>query len=235
MKSVLFLMVICSVSLAVEREFTTQPQALFTAEHENTHDMNSVFRNAESSIFPINAVYAYPKTVFIVREPNFRLSDVANKIPGSMRGISYNTYLLSQQTWWQNEPLNVLDEWYAYTNGTIYYKETNQMNSAGFSLSHAMEMTNYSIVLLAMAKEDVKYDCTTLTKCIQFNSRRLANLYVRARRDGWVRMESHNALRSIQTEDDTVWVRRFCIRHFGKRWSKDDLGIEQVDRKILRR
>ena len=79
--------------------------------HETTHGINSVLRNKHSKINTIfktateyrpvygggsvNAFYVLKNRYIVIKEPNVKISDIAENIPESLRGRSYDLYLIN--------------------------------------------------------------------------------------------------------------------------------------------
>ncbi len=82
--------------------------------HEGTHGINAQLRNE----FHCPGFYILDnRAVLLKEEPRTTLTQVAKRVPVSLRGDVYNLYLLQSRQWWENEPSYVFDEFVAYTNG----------------------------------------------------------------------------------------------------------------------
>lgn len=87
--------------------------------HELTHQVNSDIRCKTKA--NDNAFYILDGHYFILLEPKVTLKQVAAAVPKAERGTFYKVYLIEMRRWWNNEPLFVLDEMTAYTNGLLYH------------------------------------------------------------------------------------------------------------------
>lgn len=88
-----------------------------TLGHETTHGINAYIRNHLNQTGKnANGFYVLQNRAVVVVEPNIKKSSVANYVPPSLRGWSYDTYIVGQ-TEWDDTPLYLFDEWDAYVNG----------------------------------------------------------------------------------------------------------------------
>jgi len=118
---------------------------LITWAHEGTHGINSNIRNGYSRY---GVAYVLHNTAFVSPEPDFKLSVVADAVPLHLRGISYNLYLISQQRYWNDQPLYILDELSAYLNGTkVGVEQHVRQRRIEFSFSKTLEFFGYSLIL----------------------------------------------------------------------------------------
>ena len=53
----------------------------------------------------------FNKSIAFKKEPNIKLSQIANLIPKNMQKSRYNLYFIEQTRYWENNPLYVFDEW----------------------------------------------------------------------------------------------------------------------------
>lgn len=87
--------------------------------HETTHGINSHLRNTGAynpSGRKVNGFYVGDDKAIVLPEPPIRKSEVAPYIPQSLRGGRFGQYVTGQRAF-ENEPLYLMDEWTAYTNG----------------------------------------------------------------------------------------------------------------------
>lgn len=103
-----------------------------------------------------NAMLCHDQGVCILQEPKVKLSDVAAAVPISLRGMAYDLYLVKQQKYWNEQPLYILDEWSAYTNGTKTAIDLGGSSKYASELQQAIEFCAYASVLLGVVlnKED---------------------------------------------------------------------------------
>jgi hypothetical protein len=92
---------------------------LVTEAHESTHLINNQIR--QISIRPnCNGFYCLNDRAILLKEPNFKKSQIIPFIPDEYKGndLLYKLYIMGQPAW-EDQPLYVLDEYVAYLNGTI--------------------------------------------------------------------------------------------------------------------
>lgn len=80
--------------------------------HEGVHMLNSSARNNHGG--RVNAFYIGDGKCAIIKEPRTTIERVAQFVPEHLRGTRFNTYLVSQRSGWNAQPLYILDEWSAY-------------------------------------------------------------------------------------------------------------------------
>lgn len=130
--------------------------------HEHTHHASNRLYLKEKGYQDYEYLYVLDNYGFKIRWiKSFRLSDLARKIPAQYRGGDYKSYLIDAQEWHQKNPITVLDEWNAYTIGTMAAIEANEddfkVNDTG---SKMLELGIYSFFLAQMAKQnDVNEFC----------------------------------------------------------------------------
>jgi len=119
--------------------------------HETTHGLQADIRNARfepEKKRPLNAFYHLDGRAILVREPDFKISTYAEKIPKAVRGIVFEQYIVKQLKWWDNYPLYPWDEWTAYTNGVacrIERKDKENWSETQFMLE-MMVYSTYALV-----------------------------------------------------------------------------------------
>ncbi len=126
--------------------------------HETTHGINSRLRMELGSGY--NAFYVLGNKAFVLREPNVKITQVAQQVPLELRGDQYQLYLVSQAGQWNDNPLYVLDEWTAYINGCIVEQElygSAPNDPQGFSIGHnvdsAIQFSAYATALLQVVEQ----------------------------------------------------------------------------------
>ena len=173
--------------------------------HETTHGLNARIRNQSVQIeqihsgsvpltLPIpeiqdtsvvsgryNACYVLNNMAFVMEEPPLKLSQIANSVPTSMRGMSYRLYLIQQQQYWNDCPLYVLDEWSAYTNGLSTALDANGGDGTFSDVLQSLEFMAYTFVLARLLiPRAAQY--TEFYLFIKWQAERCASLYQRAKR-----------------------------------------------------
>lgn len=137
-----------------------------TEAHENTHQIHSEIRQRLGP--GRNAFYCLNDKVVVFDEPPVRLSDVTKR---ATRGEVYRLYLVDAQRWWNDQPLYVLDEMVAYTNGAIVGK-AYRVNGWEYERDRAKELTYYAYVLCDVMK-DRGLDDKDIREFIHWNYRRI--------------------------------------------------------------
>lgn len=132
----------------------TKDNDLVTVTHECVHGASNVLRN-KANASEYNAFYILDDLGYKVKEvKSFKLKDLANNIPQKHRKQIYKLYLVDSQQWWQDSPTYIVDEWNAYTCGTIAgieLKDDFRTQDSGFRM---LEMAVYCQYLKRMANQD---------------------------------------------------------------------------------
>lgn len=127
---------------------------IVTYSHEYTHYVNNYYRQKYIQQFPnINALYMLHDNICVIREPQFTLRFIADKIPANMRGRNYNLYLIQQTKYWNSQPLYILDELIAYSNGAVVGFENNKIDRASDSARSAAEFFVYTVILFSYSHD----------------------------------------------------------------------------------
>lgn len=121
---------------------------ILTYSHETVHGLNSSLRQLMAPKFGnrVSCLYVLNDKFILLVEPNYTLSQVANKVPISIRGSGYQLYLIEQARYWEGQPLYILDELVAYNNSVEVGIEYNIKDFAGRK-EKVIEFLNYSIIL----------------------------------------------------------------------------------------
>lgn len=143
--------------------------------HETTHGINSRLRNSIGK--PLyNAFYCLEDRGISIPEPSFKLSDVAAQVPRALVGGVYDLYLIrTGPQYWNSRPLYILDEWVAYTNGTLagldlYQKGLWDAGPRLGTLKYMLEFSIYTLCLIATHKDTPNQD---LLDFIRWNQQRV--------------------------------------------------------------
>jgi len=126
--------------------------------HELTHYVNARMRSHASRHYgrPANGFYVLGGLSIWLPEPAIKLADVSRIIPPRQQGNSYQTYLIDQQRWWNNEPLYILDEATAAANALCYQVTEGRIDRQRERL--AIQFRGYSNALLrAVLMRDSRY------------------------------------------------------------------------------
>jgi len=186
--------------------------------HETTHGINSRIRQAHASRGRVNGVYVLQGQAVVFQEPPIRLSDVAATVPAALRGETFQLYLVQQRQYWENEPLYVLDEWAAYTNGSLVGMERGV--ARGESLQFALEFTAYAFSLCATVERynqqhGRSYDDRQLKAFTAWHAGRVLWMYDQVRQGRYPAMRragQDQYFARMQAEDG---LNRFCAWYLG--------------------
>jgi hypothetical protein len=161
-----------------------QTGSLITIAHETTHAVNARVRNSFGDGSRFNAFYVGQRTACVLREPRVRLRAVLSFVPAELRHTGARLYLFEQAAHFEWQPLNILDEWTAYTNGTQAGLDAGQ--SEAHSLERTVEFCAYATaLLLAVEKFDPSYaDREPLCEFIAWQLERVLQLVERSRQAG---------------------------------------------------
>lgn len=86
--------------------------------HETTHGIHSILRNLHQANGRKNAFYVLNNRAIILPEPPVTLGAASMYVPYALRGATWDLYMVQGRQQYENQPLNICDEWVAYTNGT---------------------------------------------------------------------------------------------------------------------
>ncbi len=101
--------------------------------------------------------------------PPLVTEEVFAAIPRAHRTSIYPIYLRQgRDDYWHSQPLMILDEWRAYTVGSLVRQELGMQKRAE-TVAHTKTMARFAKQLHTMAKEIPEYDMTELTKFCQWN------------------------------------------------------------------
>lgn len=151
--------------------------------HETTHGVNSNIRNKYQLLEfeantkrTINGFYCLEDRACVIQEPRTTIRSVASKIPQSLRGPSYQLYLVKQAGEWDDRPLYLFDEWIAYTNGSETGRELNHQGWY-YELLQAHNFNVYCMYLAIAIKESCPdYDDTQMKAFMMWNIERTFRL-----------------------------------------------------------
>lgn len=90
-------------------------------------------------------------------------------VPVAERGSIYQTYLRQGRAeYWVHQPLMILDEWTAYTHGSIARRQMTVAERRETDV-HCRTFAGYAAVLWRLAKECEDYDATELQRFCRWN------------------------------------------------------------------
>ena len=115
--------------------------------HETCHGIASRIRQIEGA--GTNGFYCLAGNYIHLKEPKFTLRALAALIPKEYRGVIYELYLIDQQRYWNEQPAYVLDEAFAYLNGTLVGLELElEIQRVEASYVRSLEAALYSVYLM---------------------------------------------------------------------------------------
>lgn len=178
--------------------------------HETSHGISSRLRMQHGA--GCNVFYCLDGKAFVVREPKGSLWNAGSLVPQSLRGNSFQLYFGEQRRYWDDTPTYVLDEWNAYTNGSLCGQELD-VNGWHYELLQAIQFSVYAIaVAKSISETDPNYDHTALRAFIAWNSERTMSIWrsleatnprglhvdqIRAYLEEWESGESASGLRAF--------------------------------------
>lgn len=119
--------------------------------HEHSHVASNQLTLKEHAYEEYEYIYVLDNYGFKFKRPtkSFSVLRVASKIPQEHRGEVFDTYMIQQsKKYFDNDPINILDEWNAYTIGVmagIEAKETDfAIQDQGWRM---LELGIYSLYL----------------------------------------------------------------------------------------
>ena len=119
-----------------------------------------------------HAVYAGHGIRILIPTPPLLTAEVFAAIPAEDRGAIYETYRRQGATeYWAVQPLMLVDEWCAYTAGSLTRAEM-QLTTRQESDRYCAEMATYVWHLWRLAKALPQYDSRDLTEFCRWNDER---------------------------------------------------------------
>jgi len=201
------------------RRYTTNDVDLVTAAHEWTHFLNGYLSRPGYS-----AYYLLDGRYITLADPE-GLRGILPNIPGSLRGVLYELYLVENRNNARIDPLYLLDEWTAYTNDVVAAiaqldegKPLNPFCHAATqpeTAANALEFTFYGFAVgMAVKEHDPRYYAgrqgKKLREFIAWNAQRSIQAYAQAvQRPQLANDDSRNGglIRSFRNSADTAAMR----------------------------
>lgn len=138
---------------------------LITYSHEGSHFL-SKWRDGWHGVYVGQGMRIYLPT------PPVLTAEVFSVVPEAERGTIYETYRQQGATqYWQTQPLMVVDEWVAYTHGSMTRREL-QIPTRQESDRHCATMAGYVWHLHRLAKAKPGYPINDLTQFCRWNAER---------------------------------------------------------------
>lgn len=187
--------------------------------HETSHGIHSNIRQKFSNLGKINGFYVLNNKAVVIKEPNTTIRNVATKVPNSLRGGTYNLYLVQQAGSWNDTPLYILDEWSAYTNGSACRLDL-EMTSRSESVLYMLEFNIYSSCVAWTSQSNDPQ----LKAFLMFQIERAMSIYKDSSKLGNLE-KSHSYLETMRTSSDAADWRGFCKQYYGADWCLEILGF----------
>lgn len=183
--------------------------------HETSHGLHSILRNKLNPNG--NALFVPDRWCCLVADPTgVKLATIAQKVPASWRGMSYQLYLQQMQQYWNNEPTYVLDEWVSYANGlqaSYEYQKDVQSSSA----QQMIEFMGYAWTLFTLGADE------QLRNFILWYSYRTVKLlnHVASSIDA---SKARSHLERLRTSQDGATITATVASHGSDDWKREVLG-----------
>ncbi|MFH1358712.1 MAG: hypothetical protein ABIH37_02390 [archaeon] len=208
-----------------------------TAAHEGTHGINSHIKNKFGRGTGVdNAFYVGNGKYALLREPNIRLKNVIGYVPNELRGSRFGTYISGGvASQWDNEPLYILDEAVAYTNGG---RVGVQMATAGKlkggkqdGVGGAMEFVPYSLGLgMAVKNQDSRYwngvEGAKFRSFMKYQLEQQMGVFQAGRKISQFQSSQQETLyNNLKSAREAENMRTFARQTFGSDWTRKVLGF----------
>lgn len=202
-----------------------------TWSHETTHGIHSWLNNNLQKQRDSYYFYVGYNKAAGIKQPKFKIADVAKIIPKSLQKSRYNLYLIRQQQGWNNEPLYLWDEWIAYCNGIEcgieLTKKGNYKPNKNDSCFAVLEFSVYATyVAMTQKSKDPNYDNKQLLEFLAWNLDRSMKLYQEGKKLNAYNWDDDQYLKHVQTHEDAKEFRQFLVNTYGKKWTKEVFNFE---------
>ena len=157
-----------------ERNTAYEPDPV-TYCHELTHQLNAHLRNDAGS--GMNAFFVGQDLgrYILLPEPSITLADVAESVV-HFRNEAYELYLVQQQQYWNEQPLNVLDEFSAYVNGSQLALEMKLDNHGSHDRCHWFCYYADCLVKTVWEKDSSYLEYPLLAEFVEWQKNRVVSL-----------------------------------------------------------
>jgi hypothetical protein len=133
-----------------------------TYAHEGSHGL-AKGKPGYHGLYVLNGIRIYIPT------PPITLADVFGSVPANERGAIYETYRRQgENEYWALQPLMLVDEWVAYTHGSLCRLELRRTNRQE-SDRHCAEMSRYVHRMYEIAKGIGSYPIKDLREFCRWN------------------------------------------------------------------
>lgn len=167
----------------------------------------------------INVFYVLNNKAVIIREPNTTISRAAALVPRSLRGRTYQLYMVSQAASWGDTPLYIFDEFVAYSNGAEV-RYNRKMNERGDTVE---SMLHFSVYAMCVAQA-CKTDDPQFKNFLAWSLKRSMILLEKNKELGGT-SQAEDYWTHFKTSSDAQSLRSFIKEYLGTDWCHDNLGI----------
>lgn len=204
--------------------------------HETSHGLTSNIRmkfsrghGAQQKYFKypafksharINGFYLLKDRAVIINEPNTTIRKTAKLVPDSLKGSTFDLYMVRQARSWNDTPLYIFDEWVAYANGSAVRADL-EIQNRGETVQYMLEFNVYSICVGWSSKtEDEQFK-----KFLKWHLKRSMDLWDANRQSGGNLRNSNSYWEKVKTSPDARNFREFAREYLGEEWVKHILGF----------
>lgn len=197
--------------------------------HETTHGLHAKIRNKyyQDYDYEIQPLYVFDGKCCIIQNPKAKMSDFNRKIPKSLVGGMYNLYLISQSSQFNDEPLYLMDEWVAYTNGPVAALEADmrERNENNFYRMFEMGMYVYVMGMHCIDKFPSSEDLEQFRRFLIYNTDRMLDMLNDNRAKGWDIKNVDDILQQLKGSDDCRELRDFLKKVMGEEYTIERFGF----------
>jgi hypothetical protein len=177
--------------------------------HETSHGLASVVRNKYQSNIRVNGFYILSDVGVVLAEPNISFKQAIMSVPRSLRGDVFGLYSSNGIQYWNDSPLYIMDEWVAYTNGSLTRYDL-KITERAESVQYMLEFTNY-IMTMAMVAQSQDPNLKTF---MQWHTKRVLAVYKINRKLGNLGGATE-VLFKTKTAQDAANLRSFAASFLG--------------------
>lgn len=200
----------------------------------NSHGISAHLRFAYNVTGkPANGFYVLQDRATLFVEPKMNLSDIASRIPPSLRGSRYATYVVNAAKDWNDSPSYLIEEWVGLTNASEVAVDLVKENLWGTqtrdAVSGAFELMVYAFAFgLAAEQIEATYftDNPLSREFLAWNAERAMRLYTEG---AAMPVFANNAQDDYATKwrssPDGAPLRNFARHLFGATYCVKVLGI----------
>lgn len=190
-----------------------------TSAHEQCHGLCSRLRKQYSQYDEVLYILQN-NAVGFMDDKNVTLARISQEVPRSIRGNTYNLYLVQQQRYWNRNPTYVLEEMVCYVNGTHAGIDYKMVDRAGFSLGNASQLMGAALVFAKLSPSD-----TQLRDFLHLYCQHICLLCGWAEANGITHQNIYDFYDKLCQASDCKDLRKFCIAYFGEAYSRVFFGI----------